>query len=68
MDELEGEFIIKENGELITYTKARDLPDDFDHLIKFKVNEIPGPHTEEQHTEMSKYSDYLQQLMTRERK
>ena len=68
MDELEGEFIIKENGELITYTRVRDLPDDFDHLIKFKVNEIPGPHTEEQHNEMSKYADYLQQLMTRERK
>tara|TARA_B100000427_G_scaffold329076_1_gene343970 strand:- start:196 stop:408 length:213 start_codon:yes stop_codon:yes gene_type:complete len=68
MDELEGEFIIKEKGELRTYTKVRDLPDTFDHLIKFKVNDIPSPHTEEQHNEMSKYSEYLHTLMTRERK
>ncbi len=68
MDELEGEFIIKNNNVLTTYSKLRDLPDSFDHLIKFEPTIPEPPHTEEQHTEMGKYSDYLQQLMTRETK
>ncbi len=68
MDELEGEFIIKEDGELRTYSKARDLPDTFDHLISFQPKPIEPPHTEEQHNFMSKYTEYLQTLLTRERK
>jgi hypothetical protein len=68
MDELEGEFIIKNNNVLTTYSKLRDLPDSFDHLIKFEPTIPEPPHTAEQHTEMGKYADYLQQLMTRETK
>ena len=67
MDELEGEFIIREGGEIKTYDKVRDLPASFDHLIKFAPSIPEPPHTEEQHTAMGKYSDNLQSLMSRER-
>jgi len=68
MDELEGEFVIKINGELVRHTKARDLPASFDHLIAFKPDIPDGPHTEEQHTAMGKYADYLQEVLSRETK
>ena len=68
MEELEGEFVIKVNGELIRHTKARDLPASFDHLIKFKPKAPEPPHTEEDHNAMSKYTDYLQELMLSETK
>ena len=68
MDDLEGEFVIKVNGELIRHNKARDLPASFDHLIKFAPKAPEPPHKEEQHNEMSKYKDYLMELMTRETK
>ena len=68
MENLEGEFIIKVNGELIRHTRAKDLPAEFDHLIKFAPIAPEPPHTEEQHNEMSKYSESLQELMLRETK
>ena len=68
MDELEGEFVVKVNGELIRHTKARDLPASFDHLIAFKPVSPDPPHTEAQHHAMSKYTEYLQELMSRETK
>ena len=68
MEDLEGEFIIKVNGELIRHNRAGDLPASFDHLIKFAPVAPEPPHTDEQHTAMSKYTDYLMELMTREKK
>ena len=66
MDDLNVVFTISNNGKLVTYNNVRDLPDTFDHLIRFEPTIPDPPHTEEQHTAMGKYSDYLQQLMTRE--
>ena len=63
MEDLEGEFIIKVNGELIRHNRAGDLPASFDHLIKFAPVAPEPPHTA-----MSKYTDYLMELMTREKK
>lgn len=61
------EFVIKRNGVLETYTNYDDIPDDFDHVIKF-LPEIPeGPHTEEQHEEIEKWNDKLQILIQKER-
>jgi hypothetical protein len=60
-------FVIMVNGELITYNSYEDIPDDFDHVIEF-VPEIPdGPHTEEQHEEIERWHDRLQELMQKER-
>tara|TARA_B000000609_G_scaffold151460_1_gene137854 strand:+ start:648 stop:863 length:216 start_codon:yes stop_codon:yes gene_type:complete len=68
LESLEGEFVIRKDGQLIRHTKARDLPAEFDHLIKFAPNSPPPPHTVNDHVEMSKYADYLQELMSRETK
>lgn len=66
--ELEGEFIVKDNGVLTTYTRIGDIPDQFDHLIKFKPKFIEPPHTLTDHMHMMQYQNYLRELMQREKK
>ena len=68
LESLEGEFIIRDNDQIIRHTKARDLPASFDHLIKFEPRIPEPPHTVNDHVEMSKYAEYLQELMKREKK
>jgi hypothetical protein len=59
-------FVIMVEGELRTYINYDDIPDNFDHVIEF-IPEIPdGPHTEEQHEEMSKWNQRLQLLIAKE--
>jgi hypothetical protein len=61
----EFQFIV--NGELITYDKYEDIPENFEHVIKF-IPDIPEePHTEEEHDELSLWNERLQQLMEKER-
>ena len=64
----EFQFII--NGELVTFDKYEDVPDEFDHVIKF-LPDIPEPvdddHTDEEHEELAKWNDRLQELMEKER-
>ena len=61
----EFKFII--NGELVTFDKYEDVPDEFERVIKFLPDVIPEPHTEEQHEEMAKWNIRLQELMEKER-
>ena len=61
----EFQFII--NGELVTFDKYEDIPDEFEHVIKFLPDVIPEPHTEEQHEEMAQWNIRLQELMEKER-
>ena len=66
----EFQFII--NGDLITFDNYEDIPDEFEHVIKF-LPDIPEPegedgeHTEEQHIEMAAWNTRLQKLMEKER-
>ena len=64
----EFQFII--NGELVTFNKYEDIPDEFEHVIKF-LPDIPEPvnddHTDEEHEELAKWNDRLQELMEKER-
>ena len=60
-----GEFVIKRNGKLERYNKFDNIPNSFEHLISFKPDYPPEPHTEEQHNQMSKFDNYLKELMTR---
>ena len=32
---LEGDFVVRQGTELIEYHRISDIPDKFDHLIKF---------------------------------
>ena len=64
----EFQFII--NGELVIFDKYEDIPDEFEHVIKF-LPDIPEPvnddHTDEEHEELAKWNDRLQELMEKER-
>ena len=58
-----GEFIIKIGEELITYTEYDDIPNTFDHVIKFDPDWPEPPHTQEDHDLMEVFNDKLQVLM-----
>ena len=60
---MKGEYVIKINGELITYTDYDDIPNTFDHVIKFNPDWPPSPHTQEDHDYMETFNDKLQVLM-----
>ena len=64
---MKGEFVFLVNGETKSFLDFRDIPEEFDHVIKF-VPEIPdGPHTEHQHDEIDEWNKRLQKLMEKER-
>ena len=62
-----AEFQFIKNGELVTYDKYEDIPEDFEHVIKF-IPDVPDePHTDEEHAEMAIWNTRLQELMEKER-
>lgn len=56
-------FVIMRGGNLETYTEFEAIPQDFDHVIEFRPEIPPGPHTDEQHEEIEQWNDRLQELM-----
>ena len=60
----EFQFIV--NGELVSFDNYDDIPEDFEHVIKFSPDVPSEPHTEEDHEEMETYNAKLQELMRRE--
>ncbi len=68
MDDLKGKFVVRDEDKLIEYDRCGDLPDEFDHLIKFEPTIPPTPHSVNDHIAMSKWSEYLQELCSRQRK
>lgn len=64
---MKGIFVFLIDGKLETFYDYNDIPDDFDHVIRFQPEVPPGPHTHDQHEEMDKWTDLLQQLMAKER-
>ena len=64
---MKGEYVIMVAGELITYTDYDDIPNTFDHVIKFDPDWPEPPHTQEDHDLMEVFNDKLQVLMERER-
>ena len=61
----EFQFIV--NGELVTYDSWENIPEEFEHVIKFIPDIPPEPHTEEEHAEMALWNTRLQELMEKER-
>ena len=61
------EFVIKDKGQLVTYTEYEAIPNEFDHVIKFLPEVPPEPHTEEQNEEIEQWNIKLQELMKKER-
>ena len=60
---MKGEYVIKINGELITYTDYDDIPNTFDHVISFNPDWPEETHTQEDHDLMAVFNDKLQVLM-----
>lgn len=61
------EFVVLRNGEFETYTNYEDIPDDFDHIIKF-IPEIPdSPHTDHDHQTLMEWNEKLELLIAIER-
>jgi hypothetical protein len=56
-------FVVMRHGKLETYHDFDQIPCDFEHVIEFAPEIPPGPHTDEQHTEIDSWGDRLQQLM-----
>ena len=44
-----------------------DIPEDFEHVIRFVPDMPEDPHTEEEHAEMALWNTRLQKLMEKER-
>ena len=63
---MKGHFVIKIGSATVTYEDFDDIPMEFDNLISFKPTAPEPPHSEEDHKEMEKYNEKLQQLMRRE--
>jgi len=61
------EFVIKDKGQLVTYTEYEAIPNENHHVIKFLPEVPPEPHTEEQHEEIEQWNIKLQELMKKER-
>ena len=61
------EFVIMIDGQLQTFNNFEDIPNEFDHVIKFRPEIPEGPQTEEQHQEIEQWNSKLQKLMEIER-
>ena len=64
---MKGEYIILQNGELITYTDYDDIPSTFENVISFNPDWPEPPHTVADHELMEVFNDKLQALMEIER-
>ena len=58
-----GEFTVMINGELVTYTNYNDIPDTFEHVIKYAPDWPEPPHTQKDHDYMETFNNKLQRLM-----
>lgn len=62
-----GTFAFIVDGKMITVFDYRDIPSEFEHVIKFAPDIPPGPHTAEEHAEIESLNGLFQQLIVKER-
>ena len=65
---LEGEFTIRKDGELLNFTKISDIPEKFDHVIRFLPKMPDEPHDVGDHIHINNFTDYLNMLQAREQR
>ena len=56
-------FVILRNGQIETYDNFDSIPNDFEHVIEFKPQIPPPPHTKEQHEEIHQWMDKFNKLL-----
>lgn len=60
-------FVIMRGNILAEYDLYENIPDDFDHVIEFLPDILPGLHTQAQHEEIDSWNDKFLRLMEIER-
>jgi hypothetical protein len=63
----QGRFDLIVGGVLRSFQRWEDLPEVFDHVVRFEPDIPPAPHTEEQHEAAAMWNARLQELMEKER-
>ena len=63
-----GEYTVKIGNKLFDYTNVDDIPEKFDHLIKFLPTALPEPHTEEEHEHIDSFMDKFREISKRGKK
>ena len=60
-----GEYTVKIGNKLFDYTNVSDIPEKFDHLIKF-LPELPSdPHTQAEHDYIETFNDKFKEIFKR---
>ena len=63
-----GEYTVKIGNKLFDYTNVDDIPEEFDHLIKFVPKEPPEPHTQEDHDYINTFPKKFKEVFAREQR
>jgi hypothetical protein len=64
---MKHEFKILKNRQIEIYDDYDKIPEDFDHIISFKPWIPDGPHTHDEHSEISEWNNKLQNLIKKEK-
>ena len=65
---MQGEYSVKIGDKVFNYTNADDIPEKFDHLIKFVPKEPPEPHTQEDHDYINTFPKKFKEIFAREQR
>ena len=60
-----GEYTVKIGNKLFDYTNVDDIPEEFDHLIKFLPTLPPEPHTPEEHDLIDSFMPKMREIQKR---
>lgn len=61
-------FVVRVAGCLEIYDRFKDIPEEIEHVIEFRPEVPPPPHTDAQHEEIDSWNSRLQELIRRERR
>ena len=56
-------FVVMISGELHEFDNYEHIPAEFDHVIEFRPEIPPGPHTQQQHDEIDAWVPKFEKLM-----
>jgi len=62
---MKGEYIVKIGTSLLEFSDTNDIPDEFDHLIKFLPEIPPEPHTQEDHDYVNSFVSKMREIEKR---
>jgi len=62
---MQGEYTVKIGNKLFDYTNVDDIPEEFDHLIKFLPTLPPEPHTPEEHDLIDSFMPKMREIQKR---